>query len=68
MILDEQIRTHLNDELEDDNSVEWGGTAFAGEKLSDFIAEYANDTGRSAITMSELNIELKECGIRPVAV
>ena len=57
-----EIKPYLNVELEDDSSP-YGGTAFAGETLSDFLYEINDE---SITTMKQVNKALKECGIKPI--
>lgn len=47
--------------LEDDDT-EYGGVAFTGETLGDFL----DDIGDGFSTLEELNTALKECGIKPL--
>lgn len=61
----EQVRRHLKDVLEDDET-ETGGTAFDGETLEHFLTEYYNE-GCGLITMEIANGALKECGMKPIA-
>lgn len=54
--------------LEDDNSG-YGGTAFYGETLGDFLDELdPDDIGKdpNKLTIREINRLLKECGIRSI--
>lgn len=56
------LRVRLDTVLEDDNSVPYGGTAFKGETLRDFIEE--NDL--EDYSFDKINHELISCGIKPI--
>ena len=58
----ELIIEYLVYELEDDNT-EYGGIDFIGETVRDFL-EYAELSIFD--TVEDLNIILKECGIKPI--
>lgn len=60
----EQVRRHLKDVLEDDDTPT-GGTAFEGETLEHLLNEYY-DENCGVITMEIVNSALKVCGIRPI--
>lgn len=62
-ILDSEVRGHLDDVLEDDGTP-FGGTAFNGETLRDFIEEAMWSYSR--IDMAEANARLRECGIKEI--
>lgn len=60
----EQVRQHLKDVLEDDET-ETGGTAFEGETLEHFMREvYAGYD--KVVTLKLVNKDLKACGIMPI--
>lgn len=60
----EQVRHHLKDVLEDDET-ETGGTAFEGETLEHFMREvYAGYD--KVVTLKLVNKDLKVCGIMPI--
>lgn len=61
----EQVRRHLKDVLKDDDT-EYGGTAFEGETVEDFMSEVYDETDH-VVTLETLNESLKDCGICPVA-
>ena len=46
-----------------DNNLPFGGIAFVGETLGDFLDEEVDPT---SLTMEELNRDLEICGIRAV--
>ena len=51
--------------LEDDPDTPFGGIAFAGETVRDFIEE-ANGWGEDITTVEQLNKNLIECGIKAI--
>ena len=53
---------YLNVELEDDDTP-YGGKAFIGETLRDFLLEIGAPLNS---TMDKVNNMLKECGIMPI--
>lgn len=55
---------YLNYILEDDDE-SFGGTEFADETLKDFIESLEKPLDEP---MSEVNLWLKECGIKPIKV
>ena len=60
--MNSEIRKYLNVVLEDDCAA-FGGTAFDGETVADFIAE----CNQEFHSVKELNDVLKHCGIKPIA-
>lgn len=60
----EQVKQHLKDVLEDDET-ETGGTSFEGETLENFISEAFSENAEP-ITMKAVNRALKECGVKEI--
>lgn len=52
--------------LEDDPDTPFGGIAFAGETVRDFIEEAEGFTGEKITTIEQLNADLIECGIKAI--
>ena len=52
--------------LEDDCTDEWGGVAFVGETVEDFLEDYTEEPWQ--LTVDALNILLKECGIKEIVL
>lgn len=59
-----KAKDFLDYELQDDET-EFGGVAFVGETLKDFIAEVELDEDTD---IEVVNVALKECGIKPIDV
>lgn len=59
----DQIKPYLDIVLEDDNTP-FGGTAFEGETVEDFIRSFGTELHNC--TPDELDAALIECGIKPV--
>lgn len=57
-------REYLEVELEDDET-EFGGIAFFGETLADFMSELSL---RYSTPISKVNTYLHQCGIKPIKV
>ena len=51
--------------LEDDPDTPFGGIAFAGETVRDFVEE-SNGWGEDISTIEQLNANLIECGIKAI--
>lgn len=56
-----ELESYYSYVLEDD-STPYGGVAFSGETLRDFI----ETSGERFTSLKEVNVALKECGIRPI--
>lgn len=52
--------------LEDDSTSEWGGTAFIGETVRDFLEDYTEEPEQ--LTVNALNTLLEECGIKKIVL
>lgn len=63
MLVAKEIRSHLFDILKDDETP-YGGTAFEGERLIDFLEETMDND--KEITLQRANDALVECGICPI--
>lgn len=60
--MDVTAEKYLNVELEDDDT-SYGGKAFHGETLKDFLLEIGKPLDSP---MDKVNIWLKECGLMPI--
>ena len=63
-----KAKYYLNTELKDD-ATEYGGIAYRGETLKEFICdayELNDTTGIDELEMSEVNDKLISCGIEPI--
>ena len=52
--------------LEDDSTGEWGGVAFIGETVRDFLEDYTEEPEQ--LTVNALNTLLEECGIKKIVL
>lgn len=59
-----RFKTLRNVALEDDG-VSWGGVAFRGETVGDFL-DSVDPYGNQIITIQELNKTLESCGIKTI--
>lgn len=65
MKLTNEVQKHINDVLEDDTTP-YGGTAFEGETLIDFLMSTDEGDWEYPITMKQVNEYLKENGIKEI--
>lgn len=65
MKLTNEVQKHINDVLEDD-ATPYGGTAFEGETLIDFLMSTNEGDWEYPITMKQVNEYLKENGIKEI--
>lgn len=61
------INDYFDYVLEDDDSP-YGGAAFSGETVIDFLLSIGSDYAGTISTVEQLNAELVECGIKPIEV
>ena len=61
------INDYFDYVLEDDDSP-YGGTAFSGETVIDFLLSIGSEYAGTISTVEQLNAELVECGIKPIEV
>lgn len=65
MKLTNEVQKHINDVLEDDTTP-YSGTAFEGETLFDFLMSTDEGDWECPITMKQVNEYLKENGIKEI--
>lgn len=65
MKLTNEVQKHINDVLEDDTTP-YCGTAFEGETLIDFLMSTDEGDWEYPITMKQVNEYLKENGIKEI--